>query len=315
MTPIDEFELRRELAATEPPAGASGTQLSSAAIRRGRTVQRRRTAVAVMATLLVVGSGIGIATMVLPGRGTTPAEPLPQPSVTAPVETPTTPPDTTAPETTVPVETDTPTGAPTEPRWNAVDRLPGEFGSTGDAAPLHWQTPAEGDNAAWESSDEYVFVCGETPIEVSTLAAATGGKTTSAVGPESVNSESVLTFATEDEAADFLAQLRQLVSQCAEQPPHVQEPMDEYSPTVRTHVAVADEAKWGEDAFVWSTWTEAALSEGEDFQSFPGGSIGVWARNGNLVAMASHGGEYLGNPTENSEYLAELDPALEHLLK
>lgn len=324
MTPMDDNELRRELAAYEPTLDTPDDALSRGAIQRGRQTMRRRTAIGVVAAVVLVAVGAGLALQFLPARDVVPAEPpspTPVPSETqsAPPEESTEPTtESSPPEQSESVTPPPPSPSTTEtvegiPRWDKTDRLPGEFGDT-LIAPLHWEGGAEGDQSAWKVDDEFVLRCGEEVLDVQSLAAATGGKTIVSEGPETGLNEAVVEFAEMTEAQAFLEELQRLATECAAKEPVARESDDPESPTLRTRMAVHPLPELGDEAdgFAWTTWEEAQLEEGDDFVEFPGGTITAWARNGQVVTMAGNGGEYIGDPMPDA--LPELQPALDHVL-
>ncbi|MDO5676846.1 MAG: hypothetical protein Q4G35_04980 [Propionibacteriaceae bacterium] len=331
MTPIDEFELRRELAAAEPTVGTSAQNLGASAIKRGKAVQRRRTGVAVVATLALVAGGVGLASQFLPNRDVQPAEPLPQVTV-SPSTTPTAaestdvapPPEQTVPQTDPAMEpvTADPTspGAvdapPPVPTWTSVTKLPGEFGDMGGLAPLHWQAPPEGDTEAWTVGDEYTIPCGSGPLEIPALGSVTAGKTTGALGPESFSVESVLVFTDQDAAISFMQQLEAAAKACVDAGPAEPTQADEYSPIIQTNRAIKWVPDLGDYALAYTSWDRGKIeATDENYVDFPNGSISLWVRTGNVVAMADTSGEFVGNPMNNPEALDWLMPAIDHVFK
>ena len=79
MTPMDENELRRELAQVTVPQ-RDDSALTASVIARGRGIKRRRGIVAALAAALVAVGGIGLGASLMPGETTAPATASPSPA-------------------------------------------------------------------------------------------------------------------------------------------------------------------------------------------------------------------------------------------
>ena len=86
MTPMDENELRRELAQVTVPQ-RDDSALTASVIARGRGIKRRRGIVAALAVALVAVGGIGLGVSLMPGETTAPATASPSPAPSSATQT------------------------------------------------------------------------------------------------------------------------------------------------------------------------------------------------------------------------------------
>lgn len=301
MTPMDESELRDELRHADAGVGPRPDALSASVIKRGRGVRQRRTVMAGVTAILLVGTGIGLGSALNgANRDAIPAgTPSASPSSTqthsvSPTPAPTVTPTPTATATTTATATVTVTvpatsNVPPAPTYDASLGLPTDFGDVGDAKMPHEISGA----GTWNLAEVRVG-CGSTPFTLPALGQLAGGKSAVVESEgESYGSESVLVFTSEAAAAEFMTQLSQEMRACVAEGPTLDEP-SQGSPVLRNHKALhVDPTR--PDALTLSFWTEAQLEGDDQWGTYPGGDFSYWARKGAVVIRAEWAGEYVGD--------------------
>ena len=220
MTPIDEFELRRELMQADPGHGSAS--LGPAVIKRGQTIKRNRAIVGAVAALaLVAGGGFGIA-QPLPdsGRHAVPAQtvsptPTASPSPTSAPEptvapTPTTT-DSALPNPTPVVDPSATAGSadPVEaPIWTNPAVIPGQVGEAGSITLLNDDTAPRRGVPVGAPPARLDRLRGAQALRPSVVAGAQGHRMIEATGPESFQAEGFMVFRSEDAATRFMNQYR-----------------------------------------------------------------------------------------------------------
>lgn len=353
MSPLNENELRDELwFAHDPGTGPDPAELSSVAMTRGRAIRRRRIVIAIVAAVL---SAVLIATVVWaamrpddrravpietpsaapepwqspasPTVGPTPsasAPPTPTPAATTP--TPTRRPSASArPTATVarPTASGTPrppaTGTPSPrpsgssttpaPRWGSRTEMPGTFGDLGT-----FRLPHQG-SAGYEAIPMGILYCDAYGgrVTLPALAELEAGRHLDTAEGEAGADEAILVFRTEAAAASFLSQLRTAANRCAGAP--LPDTRPEGLPRTLHHV---DALNLGTDGL--AVGTSDQLQVDGRWQDSPGGSLGLWTRQGRAVIMAGSYGEYVGDvyagrPDVVTELRGELNKSLPQLCR
>ena len=304
MSPLREDDLRTELWYAQPGVAAStANDLAGAVIRRGRGVRRRRTVAAGVAVVAVAAASVfGLTQLTAPQRAVpiTSMSPSPAASPTpSAVPTPTAQPSPSATPSAGPATSTTPSSAG---GWTDTTRWPGAFGDLGDFRLLHDGVPATAMETAWEPSDELVLAC-DAPQTFPSLRTLTAGRQIGSTGPESYLAEGVLVFATEDDARAFLHELAAATASCA---------VTSSDPDYQTRTASAAPEGVGDEALVWSTWTERTIDGVTG--ATPGGSATLYVRSGRAVTMASASGEFVGDPWQTGHAEPGLREVTDHAL-
>lgn len=314
MTPMDENELRRELAQVTVPQ-RDDSALTASVIARGRGIKRRRGIVAALAVALVAVGGIGLGVSLMPGETTAPAtaSPSPVPS-TSPSQTQT--PTVQSPSPTLPAPSASASPSPAAPAftpvWTDPGKLPGQVGDLGGRAlPLDSHEPAIAEESL-EAQDTEVF-CLQEPLTFPALTQLTGGHTMVLNAPTSVEWQTVLIFRDEASAVEFMAQLREQGQACLDA--GITEPTVADGIAYRSVPTFRDLEDLGDEGTVLGGYSEVSHDDQRSWGLAPDASAGFWAREGNVVGAAFLGGEAAGdmavNETVGKELLANLEQILE----
>lgn len=304
MSPLREDDLRNELWYAQPGAAASDADaLADSVIRRGHRVRRRRTVAAGLAVAAVAAASVfGLTQLTAPQRAVPITNMTASPSATSTPSASTTPSTQPSPSATPSVGPATATTPASAGGWTDTTRWPGAFGDLGDFRLLHDGVPATAMETAWEPSDELVLAC-DAPQTFPSLSAVTAGRQIGSTGPESYLAEGVLVFATEDDARAFLRELAAATASCA---------VTSTDPDYQTRTASAAPDGVGDEALVWSTWTERTVDGVTG--ATPGGSATLYVRSGRAVTMASASGEFVGDPWETGNAEPSLRESVDHAL-
>lgn len=237
--------------------------------------------------------GIGLAaTLALGGcaAGETVAAPLSAPSATAPAS---------APEPATPREpAPKPPGAPDrgdQAQWSTPD-IPADHGT----ALASVQLPREdagptAEQGAWTPTP-FRLTCteGGDGFELWALDKLEASRLRQRIIGEGAEHDGLLQFATQAEASAFMEEASAAYGQCwttgieSDNQGTASDPVFE-----RSRRAFSSVSGLGEEAFTTRAWTERKTGDG--WREAPGGSVTLWARQGNQVAFSSSSGEYVGD--------------------
>lgn len=300
MTPIDETDLRHELRDVAP---LDDDDLTAQVMGRGRTVRTRRR---------IVAGVSGVAALALIAFGASALVPLLRPTVGIPagspsVSAPVSPSSPTAKPTSA-------TSTPTSPESPGGDSpLPKALGTVAVTLPHEGvKAQAGSEESDWTPTDWFYKACFSQPDAFSATSLK-ASKVIQMLGPQTVETEGALVFATEQDAAAFLKAMGPDRQACDKH-------LSAKASRVRVdHVTPITALNGYDESVAASVWVEELISG--KWHPVPDGGLYVMARKGNVVVFAQFGGEFVGNslllkdPWPVNELSGRLVPLLPQVCK
>lgn len=271
---------------------------------------------------ILIGLGLA-ATLTLGGCATAPTTPAAPAAPATPAATtaPATPASTAAP-TTPAAPTTAPAGptasassAPTPLQDAEVMILPSDKGTAfADVKlPREADTFRHEEEGPWEPQAFPLACVDGVGIQPPTLTKLTDARLRGRAIPEGSDIDGLVQFTDEAAAKAFMAEITTLYAKCAPIGPQSHNQGTAEDPVYeRSLIATGRQDTPGVEALSVRTWTERKLDD--KWVEAPGGDVTLFARDGRYVAVASSGGEYVGDVTDELEPGAVLFKVAQDLL-